>query len=461
MNPRLFKLECISPVHIGSGADLVRSIDFYADGGFTEVLDPDLLLSAAGGIEGFADAVRRGNGIAPFLKARGLNPGTVRLHRVQGAIEAQRLRLAIRGGDGRPMIPGSSLKGAVRTLLLVAWTGEAGPHSARQSAPARQALDSALAGRHSARQLEEVIFHFRSNRIRHGDPKTDVMRTISVADAIFASDSLQVVSSKAVGTTRNTLTATEALKAGTSALLALKLGDEFLGRHLPFPNTLPDPAILANWSRIHAEHLLRADIEFFKNNHEPRIVDRLEAILSQVEQSPSGVVTLRLGWGTGWRTMTGDILTPEERGRVLTRVGKTRKVIVEGHGLRSEPCDVFGWVRVAPTSAAEAAALAAATQPPRLEPQPLPSQELQTRAPTPAAAIVSDDFAGKLKGLKPRDWGMVRGLIKEASSHPEPGERERRLGLLAEQLRRTFGRDRKRIRELEEMAEIAAFIARK
>jgi len=100
MSSGLFKLECLSPVHVGSGADLIRSVDFYADGGFTEVLDPNLLLLAAGAVEGFADAIRRGNGVAPFLKTRGLNPATFRLHRLQGSIEAQRLRLAIRAGDG-------------------------------------------------------------------------------------------------------------------------------------------------------------------------------------------------------------------------------------------------------------------------------------------------------------------------------------------------------------------------
>jgi len=159
--------------------------------------------------------------------------------------------------------------------------------------------------------------------------------------------------------------------------------------------------------------------------------------------------------------MTGDILSPEERGREMRRVGKTRKVIVEGHGLRSEACDVFGWVRIAPISAADATALASATRPAAIEPQPVPSPPLQTRAPTPLPPTVSDAFAGKLKGLKPRDWGMVRGLIKEANGHPDPGVRERRLGLLAEQLRRTFGGDRKRMRELGEMPEIANYLASK
>jgi len=458
MSTGMFKLECVTPVHIGSGADLIRSIDFYTDGGFTEVLDPDLLLAAAGAIEGFAEAILRGSGIAPFLKARGLNPAKVRRHRVPGSIEAQRLRLAIRSGDGRPMIPGSSVKGALRTLLLAAWVGEAGPHAGNRPAPVRQALDSALAGKPSARSLEETIFHFRSGRIRRGDPKTDVMRTISVSDAMFAPGGLKVVSSKAAGTTRNTLTAAESLGTGASALLTLKLGDSFLDQRLPFPNAIPDAAILAGWSRMHADHLLRGDIEFFKNNREPRIVERLEAILGQVQQSPPGVITLRLGWGTGWRAMTGDLLTPEERGRVMRRVGKTRKVIVEGHGLRSEPCDVFGWIRIAPISATDAAALASETRPVPLELSTVPLPLTQARTPTPAVPIMSDAFAGKLKGLKPRDWGMVRGLIQEASGHPEPGERERRLGLLAEQLKMTFGGDRKRMRELAGTVEIAEYI---
>jgi CRISPR-associated protein Csm5 len=459
MSSGLFKLECLTPVHIGSGADLIRSVDFYSDGGFTEILDTDLLLTAAGAIEGFADAIRRGSGIAPFLKARGLNPASFRLHRVQGAIEAQRVRLAIRAGDGRPMIPGSSLKGALRTLLFATWTSEAAPHAGARPLPIRQALDSALSGRPSARGLEETIFHFRTDRIRHGDPKTDVLRTVLVSDAMFAPGNLRVVSSKAVGTTRNTLTAAEALESSAAALLTLKLGDRFLSQRLSFPNAIPDAGILAGWSRLHADYLLRGDIDFFKDNREPRIVERLEAIHSQVQESQPEAITLRLGWGTGWRTMTGDILTSEERGRVLRRVGKTRKVILEGHGVRSEPCEVFGWVRLEPVSTAEAAAIARTTRPPQLEPEPvIPSPSGETGPPTVIASTASDAFAGKLKGLQARHWGIVRGLIKEASDHPELDERERRLGLLAEQLKKTFGGDRKRIRELEGMPEIASYI---
>lgn len=461
MSAGLFKVECLTPVHIGSGADLIRSIDFYSDGGFTEVLDPDSLLKSAGAIEGFADAIRRGGGIAGFLKARGLDPSMFRLHRVQGSMEAQHLRLAIRAGDGRPMIPGSSLKGALRTLLLAAWSGERGPHAGDRPAQVRQALGSTLAGRPSARGLEEVLFHFRTDRIRAGDPKTDVFRTVSVSDAMFAPDTLRVVSSKAVGTVRPTLTAAQTLVRGASALLTLKMGDDFLSRRLPFPNTVPDAATLAGWSHSHAHHLITGDIEFFKANREQRMAERLEALLSQVEQSAPDAIILRLGWGTGWRTMTGDLLTPEERGRVMRRVGKTRKVIIDGHGNRGLPRDVFGWVRIEPISAAAAAELAKANRPAALQSEPVLSLQLQPPMPIPAALPPTDAFGQKVKGLKTRDWGMVRGLVREAGGHPEPAERERRLGLLAEQLKKTLGSDRKRMREIAGIPELAPYLSGK
>jgi len=49
MTPVLFKVECLTPVHIGSGDELARGIDFYSEVGFTEVLDPELVLETLAG----------------------------------------------------------------------------------------------------------------------------------------------------------------------------------------------------------------------------------------------------------------------------------------------------------------------------------------------------------------------------------------------------------------------------
>jgi CRISPR-associated protein Csm5 len=455
------KVECLSPVHIGSGDEFIRGIDFYRAGEATEVLDPQLALRTFGALEGFADSIRRG-ALGEFLKARAASADACRLYRVPGALEAVRLRAAIRCGDGRPIIAGSSIKGALRTLLLVAWSGEGGPHSLKRTAPARDALWSVgYGGRSSARRLEEALFHFSRDHLGVRDPKTDASRTLMVSDAAFAPGSLELVSGLALGTTRNTLTTMEALPRRATAVLMLRAGDELLDPRLPWFRTIPDIKTLAGWSHQHARYLLAGDLDFFKAHAQEAAVERLEALTSQVNRAAPDAIILRLGWGSGWRTMTGDILTPDERSRVMRRIGKTRKVIIEGHAFGGRPCDVPGWIRIEPVAPVEAAAISAANRSvpieieAALEPEP-------AHTPTPAQArpplAQRDSFAAALANLKPRDWGKVGGLIQQAAGHPDPRERERRLALVAQQLVRTFSHDRRRMRDIAQIAELAPYL---
>lgn len=463
MEHALFKLECVTPVHIGSGEELVRGLDFYSAEGLTEVLDPNLVLRHFGAFEGFAEAIQRGVGIGEFLRGRGAGVAACRRYRVPGTIEAHKLRVAIRTGDGRPIIPGSSIKGALRTLLLVAWSGEGGPHAGKRPGPVVDALWKAgYGGKTSSQQLEEAVFHFSRAGTRANDPRTDVLRMLAVSDAMFTPDSLAVVSSQAVGTTRNTLTAAEALERGACALLTIRAGDRFLDGRLPFPNRLPDLGTLANWSHQQARHLIAGDLDYFRKRSEDAIAQRLEQILAEVEHAAANAIILRLGWGTGWRTMTGDILNDDERNRVMNRrVGKTRKVIIEGHSSRGRPCDVFGWIKLEPVSGAAAAAIAAATRPAPIEieeaaPAPAPIPVKATPAPPPLAQ--RDLFAAAIADLKPKDWGKVNGYVKQAASHPDQSERERRLRLVAEQLTKIFGQDRKRMKEIAQIAELVPYL---
>jgi len=456
----LFKVDCLTPVHIGSGDELLRGIDFYSEGGFTEVLDPELVLRNLSGLEGFAETVQRGGDIREFFKSRRINAESCRLYRVRGLIEAQKLRMAIRAGDGRPMIPGSSLKGAIRTLLLAAWTGEGAPHTGARPAPVREALSHLLSGRPSQR-LEEAVFHFSRDGLRPDDPRTDVLRTLSISDATFAPATLNVVSSIAVGTRRTTLTAAEALEPAASALLTLKLGNSFLASQLPFTNKVPDLGTLARWSHQHARHLILADVDFFKNLDEPSMVERLEGLVAEIDKAAADAIVLRLGWGTGWRTMTGDILTPDERGQVLRRVGKTRKAIIDAHSGRGRPCDIFGWVRIQPIGVEEAMKLAALTRPLRQEPETRPpgvpvQQTTQQPLPPPP-----DPFDSRVADFKARDWGRVRALYQQAVSAPHVNERERRLRLLATKLEEIFRRDRKRLLEIGRLEALAPYLKQK
>jgi hypothetical protein len=204
------------------------------------------------------------------------------------------------------------------------------------------------------------------------------------------------------------------------------------------------------------------DLDYFRKRSEDAMAQRLEELLAEVERAATNAIILRLGWGTGWRTMTGDILSDDERNRVMRRVGKTRKVIIEGHSSRGRPCEVFGWIKLEPVSGADAATIAAATRPAPLEIEQTPSApaptpvKVMSAAPPPLAQ--RDLFAAVIADLKPKDWGKVNGYVKQAANHPDQVERERRLRLIAEQLTKIFGHDRKRFKEIAQIAELAPFL---
>lgn len=472
---RLFRVETLTPVHVGSGEDLVRDIDYYDEGGTTYVLDSDLVSAHTAAIQSFADGLVRiaeGGGnpnrsgwdqrnqggasrsIGDLLRrsAPGLDPKKISLFTVKGAVQALKIRRQIRFGDGRPMLPGSSLKGALRTLLFSGWFGDGRPHGARSVDADKgiRALRFPLREKDklAAKPLEERLFRFPLPPRNERDPKSDALRMLSVGDAAFATGALEVLSTRAVGTSRNTLTSIEALAKGNVAISRLTLGNSFLNRNLPFPSALPPLEELATWSRLHALHLLRGDRAHFERSGEGMSDPsaRCRELEERIGRAAADEIFLRLGWGTGWRTMTGDLLTHEERKRIGFRLGKTRKVVLAGHRGDDRPSGVLGWVSLRPVSAQEAAAVLDDNEAPVPRPNPAPAFPRREEA---ASRIErhSDSFIEKLQAVKSQ-WGLVQGLVDEAQRTEDVAQRERRLAALAARLLVLFGGDKRRIKEL-------------
>lgn len=220
----LFRVTCITPVHVGCGRQLLRGLDYYSEGETTYVLDPERLIAAGADVAGFAEAITRyrRTPIGEILRARRIDVRRLCLRTISGAITASKLHLAVRTGDGRPMLPGSSLKGALRTLLLASWIGNGGPHRAR-SKIGEEAIQEAVKNRKS-RYLDQLIFRSRGLR----DPQGDVLRFLSASDTVFAPERIGVVSSVALGTRRNTLTAVEALEKGARGVVRLSIDQSSL-----------------------------------------------------------------------------------------------------------------------------------------------------------------------------------------------------------------------------------------
>ncbi len=420
-----FQVRTLSPVHVGSGEEWVRGTDYFSASGRTWFVSPERVGDA------FADEIARGESIERIVGRRRIDPQQVSSSSCTGFIEASKLRLAVRAGDGRPLLPGSSLKGALRTLLLVAWTADE-PHGRRRSAlatPWRESLNQLR-----ARDIEGAVFCAPELR----EPKGDILRGLKVGDAHFAVESVEVRSAKAIGTKRNTLNAVEVLPSDARSALRLTLERPGALPGLAFPQQLPGLAQLSVWSKQHAAHLLRGDRDYFRRNDVAALTDRCDRLLKTVDALGPQAIVLRLGWGIGWTGMTGDILDERERSQLRMRLGKTRKVALSGHSERSEPTDLFGWIVLEPVDAAAARTL----MPDAPRPAPVAAPLVAER---PSAPVVDLDevFLNRLRRFQARDFGQLNQLVGEAERH---AKREAALAALGERLAGIF--DRKKLKEI-------------
>ncbi len=344
----------LSPLHIGTGRELLRGYDFAVHGGKTWRIDEDKLLDAAlGDDEEFSDALlgRPADELlhsedykvgSPFF--RYVVKGTPRSHDT-GA----HLREQIKDAFDRPYLPGSSLKGALRTALL---------DTALSRNP--RALDTRRLERsrkYAARSLERELLG--------RDPNHDLLRALHVADSqplnpsrSLTIENVQVVSGGAPGSPIEV----EALKPNvtlrTSIKLDLALFSPQAERTLGFGERRNWLEGLMAVCRARAEPLLAAERDWCAAHRTLQPLAEFYASLHQVvAEMPDNRTLLQVGWGGGWLNKTiGNRLSARDREDVIGQYGlargkrhsgdpfpKSRRVAIDSQGRPAAP---LGWVLI-------------------------------------------------------------------------------------------------------------------
>jgi len=356
-------LQTLTPVHIGAGEELRLGFDFVIHNGRTWRLDVDAVLAAKWRQMGLDQSGSQRyplpgellspqdfNNAALFRYiARGVPPSTKR---------DARLQACIKDPWDRPYIPGSSLKGALRTAL--AWTGwkEIRPRLNR----------SAIGNRRNwaGQPLERKLFG--------PDPNHDVLRALHVSDLhgeLNPNQDMGVVIARVL----------------TPGAMQSPIGLETILSNRTLTGTLKiDDTLFQPW----AENKLR----FGKRKHWldeliPRVqahsrarIERLTAWFEHVDgaekiahfyrqlydlQLPPNKALVQFGWGTGWDGKTfwthlqenAPLLEKLIREfRLQPRRSKTaaptraqdfptsRRVVTLGHGDTAKPAAPFGWVMI-------------------------------------------------------------------------------------------------------------------
>ena len=379
-----YQLEIVTPVHIGSGETLSHLDGYYANGRWYRInLDrvlahPSIDLNAL-----TSEMGRRDFGWECHLRQRNIDAAALSAYSLpcSQSPEEVEIREAIKGIDDQPFIPGSTLKGAIRTALL----GEILSISDDVYEKSEEHLNKLIArGSHGnprkeqpARRMETLAFG--------GDPNRDLFRALQVGDTVpLKSDALEIGMAWTMTLNRsNTLVQkvdrgreyknfVQQIQAKQCLTFTLKIDDllfrEREKQHLGF-NALQQKTLqdIAEVCRSATDQLMRGEQCFFSYHKLPEIANIYDRLISLNHALPEGAFLLQIGWGTGYNANTVaalfaddvessiDWMNLRERFRLgesrLQREAyderefpKTRRILYRGQS----PIAPFGWVKISP-----------------------------------------------------------------------------------------------------------------
>ena len=355
------EIETLSPVHIGSGHKLQLGYDVVVREGRTYRVREEALfagkLDAAGGDQSKVERLLRGLPAVQLLDAtdyqrrelfRYILPGEPRDAKNEGFVQEQ-----IKDAFDCAYIPGSTLKGALRTTLL--W----GILSRCELAIDHGRLNDDR--RYAAQPLERMVMG--------PDPNHDWLRAMLVADSrgLACESCLRLVTCciyrSHKPSSREIAPAIEALAADTSLAMELAV-DEYLlsdqvAEKLGWQGKRSWLAYLVALAQDWARQHIAREAQFFENGPDgPR--DFYRTLARRLDGLQENEFLLQIGWGAGWeaKTLGSDLLrqndgafealvarydmTTEETRWPGDPYPRTRALTLQGDRL----ADPMGWVKV-------------------------------------------------------------------------------------------------------------------
>ncbi len=340
------KLETLSSVHVGSGDKKVRGIDFFDDEDRVYFLNMDKIGNALDVASNphiateWSDMAMKGRQ-KEFFKKRGVDykklSRPVFNYVEEFSDKAPSISMQMRDGRGIAYIPGSSIKGAIRTIIFALLSKD-------------DAARNQYFSQNEAEKWSKKFF---------GDIQADPFRFLLIGDAFFEKANLGVINTVQIKKDKNNPRAAtidtikqyaEVLLSNNNTFFTLTLDDKGLSkaieskivsRNIPqFKNI----ETLFSTINAHTRHLVKSEIEKWDNVIDAETMcDFLSGILDQINECSPKECILRMGNASGKRFITGGILERFNFDR--NAVPKTRRIeIVEDGG--EEFYDLLGFVKL-------------------------------------------------------------------------------------------------------------------
>jgi len=300
-------IEILSPLHIGDGSELQRDIDFVVSSGRTWIVNHDALFhEKLSGDPEHDDWIIR-TPLSDLLEPRDYQSGRYFQYVLGGEPSNRPLRSFVKTGFGEPYLPGSSLKGLLRTVFL--W----GMYVSRKQQPDLNRLDRPRSW--AAQPIERSMLG--------GSPNEDLFRAIHVSDSTPCETQQLYVGSVSVYPTgrqgKGVIVDTEVLRPGTQFNSRLSIEEYgFTNRsasnRLQWKDKRAELDKLVAYAKAFGRYRLAQEYEYFKNREDVKNILRFYTELIRRHQAlEDGQFLAQLGWGTGWNSKTlNDLVTADE-----------------------------------------------------------------------------------------------------------------------------------------------------
>jgi CRISPR-associated protein Csm5 len=322
-----FLIETITPLHIGSGRTLQGNTEYlYFDESKTvSIIDEHKILKIIGdeNIDRWVNIIEKGDNLLDYLIQRSptksIFPSQTdkRLLKVKGnsnpAFGKSGIREQLFSGNGQPILPGSSLKGAVRTAIL-------NQSILKNSLFANRISDFKEVGyngksKYKGVQLEKKYFG--------GDPNHDVFRLLRIGDTHFnQTECILAETLNEEGGIQKIKQSVqqhiECIPANQSALCGVQIPQDLIREIEKRPSELSlmkgidsikSIPIIFEQIKAHSKKHIEREITKYEllnlPNQADSYVDTLKDIYESYQNLSENQCILRVGFGTGYLSMTG------------------------------------------------------------------------------------------------------------------------------------------------------------
>lgn len=358
-------IEVLTPVHIGSGVKLAEGIDFIKTNYSVHIVSQSELIEYLAHNPDEMDRFIAGN--YKLSSLRRIPDGkryNISIGRTSEIYEFEK------NGNGKPYIPGSSLKGAIRTILLKKRFDELNPDEQdnllrrvtnNRKEWASEPIVKELLGDSSNENLMRVLEIF--------DTEFDELELEKILILSLTNENGTSYGWKQLWNKQNTPNPEQAsqiiaetLPVGAKGYFSISLNN-FLFSNPLAKSTLnfnekalkSFEDLIASINEYSKEKLLNEKV-FFEKLTSPiklnLLINEIDNLLKKIENLSKDEFIIRISWGSGWKGMTGDYLdeTWLNNFRRKYQLGKrdfpifpkTRRIIFED----DEPRYLSGWIKV-------------------------------------------------------------------------------------------------------------------